>query len=68
VGERWDQGLVEQLVPQLAVEALNEGILDRLTRGDVMPVDLHPVSEAQDGIGREGMVNNLPPSRRSIGR
>lgn len=46
VGERREQGLVEQFVPQPAVEALDEGILDRLARGNLVPVDPHPVSEA----------------------
>ena len=53
MSKRREQGLVEQFVPQPAVEALDEGILDRLARGNVVPVDPHPVSEAQDGIGRE---------------
>ena len=38
--------LVEQFVPQPAVEALDESILDWLARGDVVPVDLHAVGEA----------------------
>lgn len=53
MSKRWEERLVEQFVPQPAVEALDEGILDRLARGNVVPVDPHPVSEAQDGIGRE---------------
>ena len=39
--------LVEQLVPQSASEALGEGILDRLARSDVVPVDPLPVGEAR---------------------
>ena len=39
-GERGEQRLVQQLVAQPAVEALDEGVLDRLARGDVVPVDL----------------------------
>jgi hypothetical protein len=39
MGERSEERLVQQLVAQLAVEALDEGILLRLARFDVMPFD-----------------------------
>ena len=48
-----EQRLVEQLVPQPAIEALGEGILDRLARSDVVPVDPLPVGEAEDGVRGE---------------
>ena len=53
VRERGEQGLVEEFVPQPSVEALDEGILDRLARGDVVPVDPGAVGEAQDGVRGE---------------
>ena len=37
--QRLEQGLIQQFVPQTTVEALDERILGRLTRRDVMPVD-----------------------------
>jgi len=47
VGERAEQGLVQKLISQATVEALDEGILTGLP-GDVMPGDLVIVSKAQD--------------------
>ena len=51
--ERGEQRLVEQLVAQPTVKTFDEGVLDRFARGDVMPVDLHPLGEAQDGVRGE---------------
>jgi len=48
LGERSEEGLVEQLVAQSSVEALDEGILLRLARRDVMPFDLRLLRPAQD--------------------
>ena len=39
MGERSEERLVQQLVAQPAVEALDEGILLRLARCDVMPFE-----------------------------
>ncbi len=39
MGERGEQGLVQQFVAEAAVEALDEGILLRLARRDVVPFD-----------------------------
>jgi hypothetical protein len=41
------QRLVQELVPQAAVEALDEGVLGRLARRDGMPVDLAVIGEGQ---------------------
>ena len=41
--QRREQGLVQQLVPEAAIEALYEGILGRLAGRDVVPVDLAPI-------------------------
>lgn len=41
-----EQGLVEQLIPQAAIEALDEPVLLRLAGGDVMPADLRFVRPA----------------------
>ena len=40
--------LVEALVPKAAVAALDEAVLHRLARSDVMPVDLPALRSAQD--------------------
>jgi len=40
VGEREEQRLVEELVAHAPVEALDESVLGRLPRLDVMPIDL----------------------------
>ena len=40
LGEGGEQRLVQELVPQATIEALDEGVLHRLARIDVMPVDL----------------------------
>ena len=46
--QRAEQGLVQQLIAQSAVEAFDKGILHRLTRDDVMPADPLAVSPGQD--------------------
>src|ERR1700730_19346600 len=48
-----EQGLVQQFVAQLAVEALAEAVLLGLAGGDVMPADLALVGPFQDGVGRQ---------------
>ena len=40
--ERAEQSLVQQHDPEPAVEALDEGILGRLARRDIMPLDAPP--------------------------
>ena len=40
MGERGEQGLVQQFVPQPPAEALDERILGRLAWGDVAPAEL----------------------------
>ena len=51
------QRLVQKLVAQAAVEALDEGVLGRLARCDVMPVDLAVVGKCQDRVrGEPGAV------------
>jgi hypothetical protein len=51
LGEAGEQRLVQQLVPQAAVEAFDEAILHRLAGRDVVPVDPRRVSPGQDGVG-----------------
>lgn len=51
VMQRREQGLVQEFVPQSTVEAFNEGILGRLSRGDVVPVKLAIIHEPQDRVG-----------------
>ncbi len=46
--QRREQGLVEAFVAQAAVEALDEGVVGRLARRDVMPFDLAFLKPAQD--------------------
>jgi hypothetical protein len=40
MSERCEEGLIQQLVAQPAVEALNEGVLLRLAGRDVVPLEL----------------------------
>ncbi len=47
------QRLVQELVTQATVEALDEGVLHRLAGRDVMPVDLAVASEGQDSVRGE---------------
>lgn len=61
VGERWEQGLIEQFVPQPAVEALDERILDWLARGNVVPVD--PIRSAKPRMALD--VNSVPTAQYS---
>ena len=48
-----EQGLVQKLVTQAAVEAFDEGILGRLSGRDVMPVNLSVIGEGQDRVRGE---------------
>ncbi len=48
-----EQGLVQQLIAQAAVEALDKGILGRLSGGDVMPVKFAVIHELQDRVRGE---------------
>ena len=48
-----EQRLVQQFVTQAAVEALDEGVLGRLARRDVVPVDPAVVGEGQDRVQGE---------------
>ena len=48
VAQAREQRLVEQLVPEAAVEAFDEAVLGRLARGDVAPVELGRLGEGQD--------------------
>src|SRR5437660_1562485 len=50
VGDRAEQRLVKQLIPQAAVEALNKAILRRLAGCDVMPLDLVTFRPAEDRV------------------
>ena len=49
----WEQCLIQQLVPEAAVEAFDESILGGLAGGDVMPVDLAVIGKGQDRIRSE---------------
>ena len=48
LGQRGEGVLIEAFIAQPAVEALHEGILDRLAGGDVMPFDSGVLGKAQD--------------------
>lgn len=45
-----EQRLVQELIPQSAIEAFDEGVLDRLTRCDVVPFYLGPIRPLQDRV------------------
>ena len=51
--ERGEQRLVQEFVAQPAVERLDEGVLDGLSRRDVVPLDPGLVGPAQDGVAGE---------------
>lgn len=51
--QRRKQGFVQEFVPQTTVETFGEGILGRLARRDVMPVDLAVIGEGQDRVRSE---------------
>ena len=48
-----EEMLVETLVTQSAIEALDEAILHWLARGNIVPFNLGLVRPAEDGVGRE---------------
>ena len=48
--QRREQGLVQELVAQAAVEAFDEGVLHGLARCNVVPPDLGLVGPAQNGV------------------
>jgi len=57
VGQRAEQRLVEQLIAQPAVEALDEAVLLRLAGRDVVPADTGLVRPGENGVrGRLGAV------------
>ena len=53
LGKRGEDVLVQALVAKPAVEALDEGVLDRLAWRDVMPMDPRRIREGEDGVGGE---------------
>lgn len=53
VAQVGEQVLVETLVSQAAVEALDEAVLHGLSRRDVVPLDLPVFLPFQDGIRRK---------------
>ncbi len=50
---RGEQRLVEALVPEAPVEALDEAVLHRLARRDVVPFDLPLLGPSEDRAGGE---------------
>jgi len=57
LGERGEQRLVQELVPEPAVEALDEGVLDRLAGIDVVPINACVRCPGQDRVaGQLGAV------------
>src|SRR5690606_4027738 len=53
MAEAEEQRLIEQLIPHPAVEALDECILHRLSRRNIVPVDLVLRRPGEDGVRRE---------------
>ena len=51
--EREEQGLVQQLIPHLAIEALDVAVLHWLPRHDVVPLDLLILRPGEDGVRSE---------------
>ena len=50
MGQAVKQGLVQKLIAHASVEALDEGVLHRLARRDVMPVDAMLRRPGEDGV------------------
>ena len=56
-GERREQRLVEALIPEVAVEALDETVLHWFAGQDVMPIDTCPLTPFENGhTGQLGSV------------
>lgn len=49
----WEQGFVQQLVPETDIEASDESDLGRLPGCDVMPVDLAFIGKGQGRVRSE---------------
>ena len=55
--QRREQRLVEQLITQPPIEALDKGVLNRLSGVDVMPIDPGLLGPAKNGVaGQLGAV------------
>ncbi len=65
VGETVEDFLVEAFVTELAIEALDEAVLLRLARRDVVPGDAGLVLPFQDGArGQLGPIAHWEPTFR----
>ena len=53
LGERGEQRLVQEIVAQTPIERLDEGVLDRLSQRDVVPLDPGLVGPTQDRVAGE---------------
>lgn len=53
VVQRGEQSFVQKFVAQWSIEALDKGVLGRLARRDVVPVDLAIIGEGQDRVRYE---------------
>ncbi|OQW52064.1 MAG: hypothetical protein A4S15_09590 [Candidatus Raskinella chloraquaticus] len=51
--QRGEQRLVQELIAQPAIEALDEPVLHRLSGRDVMPFDPGLIRPTEDGVGRK---------------
>jgi hypothetical protein len=72
MGERGEQGLIQQLVTQTAVEALHEGVLRRLAQRNVIPFDQTLLGPTQDRHAGEissvvGDAGQRPATRSNDG-
>jgi hypothetical protein len=55
VGEAEEQRFVQKLVTHASIEAFAKAVLNRLARGDVMPLDLAFVRPEKDGVLGSGL-------------
>ena len=53
MGQRREQGFVQQLIAQPPVEAFDEGVLGRFSRRDIVSVELAFVGESKDRVRGE---------------
>jgi hypothetical protein len=68
LGKRGEHCLVEALIAQSANKALDEGILLRLARLDVVPADVTLLLPLSDGLRKFGAIVENPAHRLPVAR
>jgi hypothetical protein len=68
LGQRREQRLVQEFVPQAPIEAFDEGILHGFARRDVMLFDAGVISPSQDGVAGEFAAIDMPDQLHCVDR